>query len=143
MLQIYFGFLVKNLLKHRNLRVTPFRLDVLNIFDKYDNAISLRQIEEDLGKHDRITLYRTIKAFIESGIIHEIPLADGEKHLALCADDCAHDGHTHQHEHIHFQCKNCNEIFCVDVENFPKISLKNFKIDSVEITAKGLCEKCA
>lgn len=143
MLQIYLRFLMENVLKHRNLRVTPFRLGVLKVFNTHKNAISMSQIEEDLGKHDRITLYRTIKTFLENGIIHEIPIADGEKHLALCAEDCTPKGHTHQHEHIHFQCKKCNDIFCVDVDDFPEIKLKNFSVDSVEITAKGLCEQCA
>jgi Fur family ferric uptake transcriptional regulator len=139
MLQIYMS---EKLLKDKNIRTTPFRLAVLDVFERHKNAIGLSTIEEKIGAHDRITLYRTLKTFIEQGIIHEITLPGGEKRMALCADDCEHDGHQHQHEHIHFQCKNCNEIFCVDVDDFPKIKLKHYKIDSLEITAKGLCKKC-
>ncbi|MFP5471702.1 MAG: Fur family transcriptional regulator [Bacteroidia bacterium] len=132
----------ESLLKDRNIRATPFRLAVLDVFKQYKNAIGLTTIEEEVGSHDRITLYRTLKTFTEQGIIHEIVLPGGEKRMALCAHDCEHDGHEHQHEHIHFQCKKCNEIFCVEVDKFPKLKLKNFSIDSVEITAKGLCKKC-
>lgn len=132
----------ESLLTNRNIRATPFRLAVLDVFKHYKNAIGLTTIEEELGTHDRITLYRTLKTFIEQGIIHEIVLPGGEKRMALCADDCAHNGHNHQHEHIHFQCKKCNEIFCVEVDDFPKLKLKNFSIDSLEITARGLCKKC-
>lgn len=132
----------KNLLLNKNVRETPFRIAVLEVFDKHPNAISLSKIEQELGNHDRITLYRTLKTFLEKGVIHEIAFAGGEKRMALCAEDCEHDGHEHQHEHIHFQCKNCNEIFCVEIDSFPRIKLNKFEIESIEISAKGFCEKC-
>lgn len=137
------SFMSKNLLKDKNIRETPFRVAVLAAFNKFPNAISLWQIEDELGEHDRITLYRTLKTFTDNGIIHEISLVGGEKRMALCKSDCAHDGHHHQHDHVHFQCKRCDEIFCVETTAFPKIVLKNFKIESLEVTAKGLCGKCS
>ena len=132
----------KSVLKNKSIRLTPFRLAVLDVFQKHTNAIGLSDIENEIGEHDRITLYRTLKTFTEKGIIHEIAMPGEEKKMALCESDCEVHNHDHQHEHIHFQCKECNEIYCVDVHPFPKVQLKNFSIDSLEVLAKGLCGHC-
>lgn len=131
------------LLTDKNIRSTPFRQDVLSIFQKNKNAITVAQIEETLGNHDRITLYRTIKTFIENGLIHEIVMPGDIKKLALC-QDCheIHDHHAHQHNHVHFHCKKCNEVSCVDNE-LPPVSLQGYKIEFVEIQAHGICPSCS
>lgn len=134
--------MTKNLLATKKVRETPFRLAVLEVFNNHKNAISLSTIENELGKHDRITLYRTLKTFSEKGIVHEITMPEGEKRMALCADDCAHTGSEHKHQHIHLECKVCNEVLCVELEQFPTIGLKDHTIDSLEILAKGTCPSC-
>ena len=131
------------MLKAKKIRVTDFRKSVLSIFNKHDNAISIEQIENELGEHDRITLYRTIKTFKEKGLIHEIVMPNHVRKLALCSDHCMEDDHQHHHEHVHFQCKSCNEIYCVDLPNFPKLGLKGFSVERIEIQAFGTCEACA
>jgi Fur family ferric uptake transcriptional regulator len=132
---------VEKVLKSKKIRVTNFRLTVLDIFNNKDNAISMEEIEHELGSFDRITLYRTIKTFIMKGIIHEIMLPGNVKKLAICTGHCEEE--RHHHEHLHFQCRSCEEVYCVDLPVLPKIKLKGFKIDSLEIQAIGLCESCA
>src|SRR5690554_3310720 len=61
-----------DILRDKNLRVTPFRKEVLEIFLENEHAISIQDIEEALVEFDRITLYRTIKSFTNKGVIHEI-----------------------------------------------------------------------
>lgn len=129
-----------NLLKSKKLRVTDFRLAVLGVFERHKNAISVDQIEAELDSFDRITLYRTLKSFKEKGLIHEITMPGDIKKLALCADQCS-DSH-HSHNHIHFHCNNCNETYCLDVDNFPQIGLNNFTVNQIEIQARGLCDNC-
>ena len=75
---------MKNLLLSKKLRITDFRLAILDIFNRYENSISTEQIENELGKFDRITLYRTLKIFKENGIIHEITMPGNIKNW-LCA----------------------------------------------------------
>ena len=134
-----------SLFDKKKIKATPFRKEVLAIFQMNDHAITVTQIEDALAKHDRITLYRTIKTFIEKGLIHEIVMPGDIKKLALC-NDCnlehQHDHpHAHQHNHVHFHCEKCDEVICVDNE-MPIVSLKGFKIDSLEIQAHGTCPKC-
>ena len=60
------------MLEKKQIRKTPFRLEVLKLFKASKNAISLKEIEKNLTSFDRITLYRTLKLFIEKGLIHEV-----------------------------------------------------------------------
>ena len=129
-----------NLLKRKKISVTPFRSDVLAIFSKYNNAIPLSIVEKELIEFNRITLYRTIKIFLEKGIIHEITISGEESNYAICQEEC--DTIAHHHQHIHFKCNNCGIIFCVEVDKFPKIILPEYKIEQLEIQAIGLCKSC-
>ena len=131
---------MKNLLKQKKLSETPFRIEVLNIFNNYNNAIPLSVLENELTNFNRITLYRTIKVFIEKGIIHEIALSGGESNYAMCNDGCDTVGHHHQH--VHFKCNKCDTIFCIEVNKFPAIDIPNHKIDQLEIQASGVCSAC-
>jgi len=129
-----------NLLKSKKISVTPFRKDVLAIFSKYNNAIPLSIVEKELKEYNRITLYRTIKIFLEQGIIHEITISGEESNYAICQEEC--DTIAHHHHHIHFKCNNCGIIFCVEVDKFPTIILPEYKIEHLEIQATGLCQSC-
>jgi len=131
---------MENLLRCKKINETPFRKDVLAIFSKYNNAISLSIIEKELVNYNRITLYRTIKIFLLKGIIHEITISGTEKKYAICQKEC--NTITHHHQHIHFKCNKCSIIFCVDVDEFPKVVLPKYKIEQLEIQASGLCKNC-
>lgn len=131
---------MKNLLKDRKISETPFRKEVLAIFAKYTNAIPLSVIENELNDYNRITLYRTIKIFLEKGIIHEITLSGESSNYAICKEECNKD--KHQHQHIHFKCRVCSIISCVEIDVFPKIILPEYKIEQLEIQAIGLCKNC-
>lgn len=134
---------MESILKNKKLRVTPFREEVLEVFLKNQHAISVSLIEEELGDFDRITLYRTIKSFKKNGVIHEIALPGDVKKLALCDQICNHDDGLHEHNHIHFQCKKCEEVYCVEVNQLPEIKLPGFQIEELEVQAKGICENCS
>jgi len=131
---------VEKILKNKKIRTTPFRISVLNIFLNNSNAISIQQIEEELKDFDRITLYRTIKTFIEKGIVHEILMPGDVKKLALCKDKCSDEHHSHQH--VHLKCNQCSDIFCVELDNFPHLHIQGYQIQEIEIQAKGVCKNC-
>ena len=131
---------MNTLLDNHKIVVTPFREEVLEIFNKYGNAIPLSVVEKELKKYNRITLYRTIKLFLKKGIIHEITISGEDSNYAICLDKCDNDSHNHQH--IHFKCTSCGIISCVNTDKFPQINLPNYKIDQIEIQATGLCNLC-
>jgi len=133
---------MKKLLQAKKLRITPFRVAVLSVFKKHKNAIDMAQIEKGLSEFDRITLYRTIKTFIESGLIHEIVMPGDIKKMALCKEECHVHDHEHNHQHLHFRCECCEEVFCLELKEFPKIKYPTFKINQLEIQGSGLCRAC-
>ena len=131
---------MSNLFKKYKISETPFRKEVIDIFTKHDSAIPLSTIIDELEDYNRITLYRTIKVFVEKGIIHEIAISGEDSNYALCKEECSVE--EHQHQHVHFKCKRCGHVFCVEVEKFPKINLPSYKINQLEIQAIVICEKC-
>ena len=135
--------MIEKLLKSKKLRLTPFRKEVLEVFINEPNAIDWADIEIGLKQFDRITLYRTIKSFIENGLIHEIVMPGDIKKLALCPDECSSVNHVHTGQHIHFRCKICENIFCLDLHEFPEINIPKFKVDSIEIQGTGICNICS
>ncbi len=130
------------LLKSKGLRVTDFRKEVLQLFIDATNAIDHGFIEQHLGNFDRITLYRTLKTYVESGLIHEIVMPGDIKKLALCKEECKNHDHEHGHQHLHFRCDQCEEVFCLDLPDFPKINYPKFKIKQLEIQGSGVCSNC-
>jgi len=132
---------MEKLLKAKNLSETAFRKEVLSILLHHKNAIKLSQIEKKLKKYNRITLYRTIKTFIEKGLIHEIRINGEESSFAICKEEgCSM--HQHKHQHVHFKCDKCNVISCVEVDEFPSVIIPNYQIGQLEIQASGLCSNC-
>lgn len=104
------------ILRQYDLRHTDTRENILNGFLQKTTALSHSDIEVYLNDgFDRVTIYRTLKTFLDKGIIHKILDDNGGVKYALCKDQCA-SGH-HHHDHVHFKCSECNETFC-----FRKIS---------------------
>ncbi len=132
----------KNLLKSKNIRETAFRLKVLEILLAEKKPLTVEEIEKQLGKFDRITLYRTIKTFEDKGVIHEIVIAGQPKRIALCTSTCSEGEHHHHLEHIHFFCESCNETYCIEEVEIPKINIPNHEINSFDFQMKGVCEVC-
>ena len=126
------------MLEKNKIRKTPFRLELLELFNSSNSALSLKEIESKLKVFDRITLYRTLKLFKEKGIMHEIFHSNGKKY-ALCKEEC--DEHKHQHEHLHFHCSKCNESLCVE-SKMSDLNLPGYTIEHSDLNVYGVCIKC-
>lgn len=134
---------VKQLLKNHSLRLTQGRADVISIFLDRDVAISHGDIESDVdGKYDRVTIYRTLKSFLEKGLIHKVLDDTGATRYALCSDSCSEV--KHQHNHIHFKCQECDETTCLDHVHIPSVQLPDgFQMSESNYLITGTCNKCA
>lgn len=131
----------ESILKKHHLRVTPFRVDVIELFAKTGHAMSAAELELLLQDADRITLYRTLKSFEDKGIIHKAIDGTLTQKYALCESQC--DEHHHHDEHVHFHCVKCANTFCLDHVFVPAIQLPNgFKTQQTDMIVSGICEKC-
>ena len=133
---------IGDLLKRNNLSITGSRKKILHLFLEQPGALAHGDIEKRAGeKFDRVTVYRTLQAFVDKGIIHTIPTADNSIRYALCKDDCS-QGHHHDH-HIHFVCDVCGNTYCLDDVVTPDIKLpKGYSAGHVEVVVEGVCKNC-
>lgn len=132
----------EKILKKHNLRITQFRMDVINVFNKAGHALSSNDIETKLKDADRITLYRTLKSFEEKGIIHKAVDGTITQKYAICESNC--DEHHHHDQHVHFHCERCENTFCMDDVFVPTIHLPTgFNVSSTNMVVNGTCEKCS
>ncbi|MGY5353958.1 Fur family transcriptional regulator [Wenyingzhuangia sp. IMCC45467] len=129
-----------NLLRDRNLKATPKRLELLRVIANYNSAIPYSEIQKMLKHFDRVTLYRTLNAMLDSGIIHKASVSTDEVYYAMCKEYCTSE--CHNHKHVHFKCIECLEVSCVDVTNPIQVQIPNVVIKQVEIEVSGVCEKC-
>jgi len=131
----------KQLLRSHSLRITPFREQVLRLFLENSAAISSRKIQEELKDADRITVYRTIKSFVDKGLVHEAFDGTDTPKYALCEEHC--NEHSHHDQHVHFHCDSCDKTFCVEEVEVPYITTpKGFEVKSTNIVLNGKCETC-
>lgn len=133
---------VQNILEKHRLRHTDSRVAVLEFFRKNTFALSHGDLENTLaGRFDRVTLYRTLKTFLEKGIIHKVLDDEGTPKYALCSSQC--EEHTHHHNHVHFKCKTCGYTQCLNDVIIPTISLpKGFEAKEFNLLIQGLCKNC-
>jgi len=132
----------KALLKSHQLRNTPFRIKVLELFiDSPHAAKSNATLESKLGEHDRITLYRTLKSFQEKGLIHQVMDGSNEPKYALCHQDC--EVHKAEADHPHFHCESCGETYCLDsVQQLDLRLPKDYSITKINLAVTGTCSEC-
>ncbi|MBX2968910.1 MAG: transcriptional repressor [Cyclobacteriaceae bacterium] len=129
------------LLKEFKLRSTPSRKAILNFFLKKNYALAHADIEKGIASHfDRVTVYRTLKTFLDKGLIHKVLDDEGALKYALCTEACTITGH--HHDHVHFKCVRCGQTNCLNVE-VPQIKLpKGYQAGEINLLIQGVCSNC-
>jgi Fur family ferric uptake transcriptional regulator len=130
------------LLKDFRLRTTPSRQEILHLFLRKEYALSHGDIEKEINNAlDRVTVYRTLKTFLDKGLIHKVLDDEGSLKYALCNEACTTAGH--HHNHVHFKCTACGQTNCLDVEIPPVKLPKGYKPKELNILIQGICENCS
>ena len=85
----------------------------------------------------KATVYRNLQQFSRQGELVA---------LQLEGDATRYDRRTHQH--YHFVCKQCNQIFDVDMAPLQGLNQDvqaqfGFTVDAHDITFRGVCPDCA
>ncbi|EKB50772.1 Fur family transcriptional regulator [Cecembia lonarensis] len=131
------------ILKDHQLRITSCRREVLRTFIEKKSALSHADLEAVLQEaFDRVTIYRTLKTFLETDLIHKVLDDSGATKYALCAH--GHEGtHSHDHEHVHFKCESCGRTICIDEVSLPQINLPAGYVNKeVNLLVTGICNQC-
>jgi Fur family ferric uptake transcriptional regulator len=133
---------IKNILKEYDLRNTSCREEILDIFLQKNFALSHSDIEASVHEDfDRVTVYRTLKTFLDKGLIHKVLDDEGVTKYALCKEKCSHT--EHHHEHVHFKCTECGLTNCLENVQIPAIALpKGYNLKETSLLMQGICHVC-
>ena len=130
----------ENILQQRNIKPTAMRLLVIEKLLKQQYAISHKELAEQFENADNVTLFRTLKTFLEHKLIHTIDDGTGVVQYALCQPGC---GCKPSEQHTHFHYPQCNRTFCLTDAEIPKINIpQNFKLEGINLVLKGRCDRC-
>ena len=133
---------IVQLLESKGIRPTAMRLMTYKRLAELEVAISLGDLEKDFKVSERSTLFRTMKAFEEKGIVHQIEDGTGVIKYALCEENC--ECEVGNDLHLHFHCNNCNDTVCLTEHKIPHISLPDGYItEDINLVVNGICEKCS
>ncbi len=129
------------LLRDFRLRSTPTRQEILRLFLKKEYALSHGDIEKEISNAlDRVTVYRTLKTFLDRGLIHKVLDDAGSLKYALCSDACSEA--THHHDHVHFKCSQCGQTNCLQTE-IPRVKLPaGYRSEGMNLLIQGVCPHC-
>lgn len=133
---------IKQTLDDFDLRHTGCREEVLDAFMSADYALAHHDIEERLkDSFDRVTIYRTLKTFVDKGILHKVLNDEGGLKYALCRETCGHQ--EHHHDHVHFKCEQCGQTSCLDNVLIPAVHLPSgYHRKETNLLIQGVCAQC-
>jgi len=120
------------------LRVTPNRLAVLAVFEQATRALSHADIEAELPQAiDAVTLYRTLDALAEAGVLSKAVGDDRVSRYALMQQAAQHQGHAH------FHCDDCGRVYCLPAKppRQPAVP-EGFAVAAVDLNVHGQCADC-
>ena len=131
----------ENILQQRNIKPTAMRLLVAEKLLKQQYAVSHKELAEQFEKADNVTLFRTLKIFLEHKLIHTIDDGTGVVKYALCQSGC---NCKPSEQHTHFYCTECKHTFCLTETEIPDINIpQNFKLEGANLVLKGKCDRCS
>ncbi len=121
------------------LKMTPQRLAILEYLEGNTTHPSaediFRHVEEKFPSMSFATVYNTLEALKEKGLIMELNIEPGKKRF---------DPNIEPHHHM--ICEKCHRIFDV-FEDFPvdlpEEYAKRFQVKRCQVVFYGLCRECA
>ena len=128
-----------DLLKSKGLKKTAQRIMLINLLQKADVSLTEGEIKAEMGDlYDRVTFYRTVQTLLDTNIIHRITVDNITVKYAI-----NHSDHNHSEDHIHFYCKQCHSVICLEDSDMPQFNLpEGYKAEESEVLIKGVCKKC-
>ncbi|OEK03068.1 hypothetical protein BFP97_16755 [Roseivirga sp. 4D4] len=131
----------KQLLTLKKLRSTALRLLILETLAAQEATTSLFYLRKVVAKSQRVSLYRTLKIFQESGLVHSIN--DGTRFPTYGLNYDLKDFSLYQGDHPHFHCNVCELTYCLPRLRTPDIKLpRGYKNKKTSLLLNGICPEC-
>ncbi len=128
---------ITELLLDHDIKPSYPRLRIYKFLDEYRVHPTVdcifTELTDEIPTLSKTTIYNTLKLFEDSSLVASINVGENEKRYEVV-----------DHEHAHFKCESCNEIFDIPyaLESMLSEEYKDFTINKKEIFLSGLCSKC-
>jgi Fur family transcriptional regulator, peroxide stress response regulator len=128
---------IADFLTESNIKPSFQRIKILEYIKDNNSHPTVDEIYKALLKDvptlSKTTIYNTLTLFIEAKIL---------KGLYIEENEIRYDSILHNHGH--FKCKQCEEIydFSIDIDEFQSNELNTFQIEEKGVYFKGVCPKC-
>jgi len=125
------------LLKEKQIKITPQRLEILRYLDEHRTHPTVDKIFSELKEKNpalsKTTVYNSVDILRDYGLIQSLTISGSELRY-----DFKHGMHHH------FLCKKCGEIIDIDVKCafLNKFLHGKHRVDEVHGYFKGICKKC-
>lgn len=122
-------------------KATPARLAILELLEQAGKPLSVHQIMQRLrSSHalDQATVYRTMTALKNSGVIRQIDFQHGHAHFEL----------TTLGDHHHVVCVRCDtvaDVYECDLQTMTRQALRQSGFAAIKdhtLEFFGLCQRC-
>ena len=132
---------IQQLLREKGYRATPGKIAILQVFKNAVHPLTTAELLAKLtDKKDETTLYRSLDAFVESGILRKVNFNDRS---------ARYEWNIGTHHHHHIVCENCGKIEDIDIGDADldasviKKSKQFKEIKSHSVEFFGICAACA
>ncbi|MDQ0184565.1 Fur family transcriptional regulator [Cytobacillus sp. FSL R5-0569] len=124
------------LLKEKNLRVTPQRIQILTTLIDMNGHPTAEDIQKRIPIISLATIYNNLKLFVELGIINELPYGNGLSRFEFS-----------QSNHYHVICESCGKIADINYPELTEIeemvaNLTGFSVNKHNMEVYGKCQEC-
>ncbi|NLZ52190.1 MAG: transcriptional repressor [Thermoanaerobacteraceae bacterium] len=124
-------------LKKRGLKPSHQRIKILEYLATHPCHPTAEKILSEMRKElptlSKSTVYKTLNAFVDVGMLREITIEDNEIRYEYNLMD-----------HGHFKCEECGVVydFDIDFSHLKSNELNGFKINDRNLYLKGVCKRC-
>jgi len=130
---------VTELLTERSLKVTPQRVAVLEFLYGNPDHPSVddvyQQVRRRLPYISRATIYNTVSALVEAGLLQEILIQQEKTRV---------DGNVHPHHH--FKCVRCEKVddieYTILTPDRASQQIEGYQVTGVNLVMEGVCRDC-
>ncbi len=114
-----------------NRRHSKKREQILEVLKNEQGALSASDVHAKLPTLNLTTVYRNLDVFVYDGEVKKL-LLDGKEALY------EYQNHPHHHA-VCTQCKRVIHFTAPDAKIMKLLGMKDFQVDTLEVTVRGIC----
>ena len=128
-----------NLLRESGLKVTPQRLGILSLMDRYghisvDDMYS--EIKKEFASISLATMYKNVHAMQEAGLIKEVKTPQQKSRFEIV-----------KAPHGHLLCEKCGDFTDIEIEMATLLNevsqASRYRVHDTNLVFSGICPSCA